>query len=584
MDERVEELERKVSELSSRLERLEGRADGQARAVAGSRVDPSTVPPNVDALVGLLPDLGAFVPSVSLFGRTLVIIGGAFLIRAVTDKGLVDPGVGVGLGIAFATAWVIVAWREAGLDRALSATFLGITACFIGFPLILESATRLALVSTSAAAIILAFFATALLAGAAHRGLRLVAWVGVLGGTATAALLLRGTSTSPFGPSAALVALFVLSSVLAEMRGWNGPRWVTALIADGAVTREVFSASAHPETVAQVGPALVLSTVMVLATFAFVARRTLASLSLKEAPVAGLPLKATFIGAFEVVQVALAITVGLVTTARAAPFIPWVPVVAGALSLLIAFGALVTSVKLSERAEAGFEVWFHGAAGLALLLGGGPLLATGPVLAFTWAALGLVAAVLARHSHTAPLWSVGVVLAWAASFTGGVFGLLFDGLWGATDVLWAPFSLENGLVLGLVAVAYLSMAVRPPAATTATRALPGTLLALAVLASVAAVAYLARGLGASDPAWVALLRTLVMVLVAVGLGALRRLGGPSELAWVGWGTLGAAGFKMLGQDLQAGRPSTLFIAFLALGSGILALPRLLRVGSPPPGR
>ena len=568
MEERVKELEQRVSDLSARVGALEGLAPPPRSAV------PSPAPGELPSL----PDLGALAPSVALFGRSLLVVGGAFLIRAITDKDLVAHEVGVALGIAFATVWVALAWREAGLGRALSATFLGVTASLIGFPLIAESATRLELVSSDAAAAILCCFATALLAAAAHRRLRLVAWVGVLGATVTAGVLLRAPTASPIALSGALVLLFAGTLVLADLRDWTGPRWVTALVTDGVVTRGVFSAAALPETAQGVGPSLVLSTLTVLVTLAFIARRTLGP-SEPDGKERSAPQPRSNLGAFEVVQTALAIALGLGTSARSGDLFGWVPPLAGAVALLFAAGALITCVKLSERAHAGFEVWFHGGAGLALLLGGGLLFTSGPLLALLWAGLGLGAAVLARRSHTATLWTVSVALGWAAAVSGGLLSLARDALLARPEAQWQLLSAPRVVILALLLATYLSMAIRPPAVGKAVRTLPAALLCLVSIAVTAAFSYVLRaasGGAEADAGVVALLRTLVMVAGVVALGVSRRLGGPVEMAWIAWCGLGSAGLKMLGQDLQAGRPSTLFIAFLALGGGILALPLLMR--------
>lgn len=579
MEERVKELERRVSELSSAVQRLEARLAGQAPArpaepaMEAGGADEPELPP-------LLPDTSAWAGSTSLFGRSLLVVGGAFLIRAITDKDLVPHGVGVALGVGWATVWIALAWLAAGKGRRLSATFHGVTAALVGFPLILETGTRLQILTANQAALALLAFTAALLVTAGRWTLRLVAWVGVLGSTVTVALVMRDTD-SPLGLTAALVGLLAATLLLADLRQWTGPRWLVALFADLIVARRLFSAAAQPELSAQVAPALALAFVAVVASLAFVAWHTLG----RRRP----------IGAFEVVQTALAVAVGVATSARVEAQLGWVPPLVGAVALALALGALVTCVKLSDRLgrakdalppaqgqpeeEHGFDVWFYGTAGVALILGGVPLITRGPLLAIVWGALALVAALLARRTHTAMLWAFGAVLAWAAGTFGGVLTLVRDGLLAKVDADWALVSADGAVVFALVLAAYLCMAVRAPASGSAARALPAALLALATLAVAGAVSYLVRGaLGgaAADAGAVVLVRTLLLVAFALSLGGVRRLGGPVELGWIAWGTLGVAGLKMLGQDLPSGRASTLFIAFLALGAGVIVLPRLIR--------
>jgi hypothetical protein len=132
-------------------------------------------------------------------------------------------------------------------------------------------------------------------------------------------------------------------------------------------------------------------------------------------------------------------------------------------------------------------------------------------------------------------------------------------------------------------LAYLAMTIRMAPTSQIQRALPAGLLALLTLMGASAVTLAVRRLiGENDVGLCALVGTLVMVAATIILAALRRAGGPVELRWIAWVTLASSGLKMLGQDLPAGRPTTLFLAFLALGAGVLALPRLLKEPRSPP--
>ncbi|HET9300749.1 MAG TPA: hypothetical protein VFO11_12450, partial [Candidatus Polarisedimenticolaceae bacterium] len=75
---------------------------------------------------------------VTLLGRSCVVLGGAFLIRALTDGRVLPGGMGVALGIAFAATWVFFSHRAAASGAILSAGFHGVVAATIAYPLILE--------------------------------------------------------------------------------------------------------------------------------------------------------------------------------------------------------------------------------------------------------------------------------------------------------------------------------------------------------------------------------------------------------------------------------------------------------------
>jgi hypothetical protein len=442
--------------------------------------------------------------------------------------------------------------------------------------LVVESTTRLGLMSPTTAALILGAFTVTLLAVAGHRQLKLVGWLAVFAAAATAMVLIGATNGSPFWFAAALVAVFATTLVLADGFGWPGPRWVAALVTDGVVMRGLVSATNQPETADRVGPALLLCALVVALTLAFAGRR--AFLAFSAAAPAGLGVSskpAPSLGAFEWVQVGLAIALGLGAAGRARDLLPWVPPLAAGLALVVGAGSVTAGRKLSERSEAAGAVWFHAAAGLELLLGGGVILTTGASLGSVWAALAVGVAFLGRRFHPTTLWTMAVALGWAASISGGLFGLARLGLWAKPEAPLEWPATGVWVVSTLLFVTYLEMAFHSPTGKRGIGAIRAALLVLLWLATVSALALAARTLAGDDDGMLALGRTLLLVLSAIVLALASRSGAPAETGWIAWGALGAAGIKMLVQDLELGRPSTLFLAFLALGGGVLVLPRLV---------
>lgn len=62
-----------------------------------------------------------------LLGRTLLILGGAFLLRAVTDLDRVPDSLGLALGFAYALLWLVAADRAARFEEGrLRAAFYSI--------------------------------------------------------------------------------------------------------------------------------------------------------------------------------------------------------------------------------------------------------------------------------------------------------------------------------------------------------------------------------------------------------------------------------------------------------------------------
>ena len=218
-------LELVVEELTARLTRLEVRvAELEARpAGAGKKAAPEAFEP---AIAGPSVPQGAL----ALVGRTLLVLAGAYLVRALTDGHVLPAAAGVALGLAYAAALQLLADREALAGRHASAVFHDIASSAIAFPLIWEATTRFALPPRAGYAALVAFFALGV--GVAwHRRLRANAVVTTLLALATAVALLVSTHDL-IAAMAALVAIAAGVEWLAWRGAWLGLRWTAAVVLD----------------------------------------------------------------------------------------------------------------------------------------------------------------------------------------------------------------------------------------------------------------------------------------------------------------------------------------------------------------
>ena len=98
--------------LASRVEQLEARLSELSGVVL-----PQEWPAGAPALGE--PAAGAAMGRwVSLVGRSCLVLGGAFLIRVLTDGGILPGPLGVALGVLFAATWVFFSHRAAARGRA----------------------------------------------------------------------------------------------------------------------------------------------------------------------------------------------------------------------------------------------------------------------------------------------------------------------------------------------------------------------------------------------------------------------------------------------------------------------------------
>lgn len=244
LEARVALLESALRDVSARLAALEtGRADATdaaptasvseavtagapAAALASAAAVPSPTPQDLEAAEDGAPVANAL----TLAGRSFLVLGGAFLLRAITEGGRVPAFTGALLGLAYALLWIGASWRAGASGARASASVHGVTAAIIAFPLVGEAATRLSAFPPIAAVIALAAVTAAFCASGVLTRLPLLVWVGVLAGAGTASGLFVATGAiAPF--VVFLFALYAATLVLRRGPGASRVEWVPAAAA-----------------------------------------------------------------------------------------------------------------------------------------------------------------------------------------------------------------------------------------------------------------------------------------------------------------------------------------------------------------
>src|SRR6266542_3208414 len=141
MSDRVAELEAKVAELSESLGKVQERVALLERGLTPAaarrvRAAAAAAAPAGDAATAMLRrDAASVASTVSLAGRTLLVLAGAFFLRALTETGRLPTWIGIGMGFVYAGIWIAQADRSAARRDLASAGFHGAAAVAIGFPL-----------------------------------------------------------------------------------------------------------------------------------------------------------------------------------------------------------------------------------------------------------------------------------------------------------------------------------------------------------------------------------------------------------------------------------------------------------------
>lgn len=552
--ERVQGLETRVRALESQVPAAAGPGQPQPAALAFGEEGPLLDP----ALPGPARILG-------LAGRVCLILGGGYLIRALVDAGTLPRSGGVALGLAYAAAWAVLADRA---KRPLDASCHALASVLIAYPLIVESSTRFGILAPERAAPALLAMAVLHAAVAWRRNLQATLWIATLAalGSGFAVMAARQT-VAPF--VAVFLALGAGTLWLTYGRRWHGLRWPTALAADAGV--------------------LLLTT---LAAWPGGPPGAYRGLSLAWAQFLALALAGTYIGsfavrmlqrrrvmnAFEVIQTALVLLVGFGGALR-------VSLASGSGTLLLGAGVSLAGVGCyaaalpfaddQEETRANFN--FFTFLALTFLLLGGPIVLPLALFAVLSGILGLGAMLAALHlRRTVLVLQSGLYLAVSALVSGWApwaFRVFTDPTGPATPM--SPAGLAS--LAALSATLLLFLLRRPPEPVTI-RMRPA-ILVMGALAAAGLGALAIRaccGDGAPDPAHLALARTGVLSALTIALAWLGRKIPVLELRWMVYPLLALTALKFLVEDLAGGRPLTLFLAFMAFGTTLIAAPRLLK--------
>lgn len=558
MNDRLAEVELRLAAVERRLSSLESR--GRAgRPVA----EPALAVPLSER---------TFSNAATYLGRVLLIFGGAYLLRAITDYGFLPTRAGIPMGAAYALFWLYMAYRAHG-QRAAARVY-GAVSVLMALPILVEAVTRFELLSGAQSAAALALCCALYLLVAVRRELRSLAWLTLAGGVLTAAVLAKASGAAV--PFAVLLLLLGLASVwIVYLRRWRGLQWIGAAGANiGIVVLAGLSIHAHWSIEPLTAYVLVLL-LWCAYLLSFAARTHL----LGRAP-----------GVFEAVQAMAASTITFVVAIHMAQTGQAGLGAFGLLALALGLGGYVLAFTPATRMARGLSYHFHATLGLALLIGGSGMLFSPGRAASAWALLAVALAWASGRYERVTL-SLHCTLLLVAAGAGS--GVLATGLFAfAGDAAGAwPSPTGTQLLAAFAMVACLFI----PVAQRSTRWGPLAVLPQLVVLVLAGwsvggllVTALAPPLAgvpgaAADLGTLAALRTAVLALAAVTLALSSRYRRWPEARWLAYPVLIAVGFKLLLEDFPAGRPLTLFVALALVGGALILVSRLLPRRAAPAG-
>ncbi|HYN10889.1 MAG TPA: hypothetical protein VES67_26135 [Vicinamibacterales bacterium] len=551
---RLQQVDEAVACLARRLEALEDRLrPADAPIVGGS------APATAATLPSASLRRADHVVVLQLVGRTLIVLGGAYLLRALTQSGQISTPAGVVLGLLYAGVWLAAADRAA----AASALFYGLAAVLVALPIVWEGSTRFQLLSPIAGAITLAAVIALTLGVAWHRQLRMLALT-VAAATFVISVALAAQVGQPVTFAAVLLGFAAMSLWVAYQRRWMGLAVLTALAIDVVLVALAVRASVVPPR----DPAISVLALQAAFVGVYLASFAVRSLVVRQ------PL-----GGFEFAQAALALAVGLggavmVTRANGLPFS--VVGTAAAIGAVAAYTAAFTPLLARRASISGW--YFFSSLGLVLAVIAGFLLLPRSAVVITLGAGAIASTAERTPARVRTLTVHSAITLVAAGYASGLFSLM-AAVWLTTLTEWPPLPTPAWTVM---AAALLCFVIASLGATNSDRVVSfvRTLFGALVVAGLCSVLILQAGPGligaAPDAGGLATLKSIVLAAAAVLLAWTRRVSQLAELSRLTYPLLIAGGLKILLEDLASSRPATLFVAFALYGAALILAPRVLK--------
>ena len=552
MQDRISELESRLTNVEQRLRSLEGASSIEAT-------------PDLSAAAPTLGD--GFVANASThIGRVLLIFGGAYLLRAITDFQFVPTALGILMGASYALFWLFMAYRKGDIEgQRMSAAVYGGTSIVLAMPLLVEAANRFQLLSGAQSVTALAVFCILALAVAATRNLRSLGWLAIGGGVVTA-LALMIVSHSAVVVTAFLIVLGLGSLWVAYWKQWGGPQWIAAIGANAGVLALVALSTSDQWSI-DPGVATLFGGVLLLAyVLSFVLRTH---------------VQGHEVGFFETIQTLFAAGIALGTASFAARAghsdllqIGVLSVVLGACSYALAFSSVTRKVR-------GRNYFYYSTLAFLLVLVGGALALPSAAAATLWALMALTMAWSSGRTGRVTLSLQCTLLLLAAGVTSGILATGLQALAGDASAAWpALVPLHVGIALTTVACLFLPVAQHSERWGVLAGLPQLIVLALSVwevggLMVVFLAPILADATGPEpNLAALAALRTAVLSASAVTLALSSRHRRWPEARWLAYPVLVLVGIKLFIEDFPNGQPATLFVALAFVGSALLLVTKL----------
>lgn len=499
-----------------------------------------------------------------LIGRTLIVLGGAYLLRAVTEGGMLPAAAGVLLGLIYAAGWSLHALRRS-VGRA-SAAHHGVATAFTALPLLFEASRKFHVFGAWSSAIALAAISLVVLALAWRRRLHGVAWTFTLMALALTPFLMGLTeSIVPF--ALYLAALGIATLWLGYLLEWTQLRWLVAFESDVVLALLSFFVVTKRLPGVTAEAAIAVSCAVFAAWLANFAMRTL-------------------VRQREAVPFEIAQTVALVCCALGGAM--WVAASTGTLEVTLAVAMLalggasyaVSFAFIPRHFDTPTNFVFYSSLALMLIVLGGAFLTRGIGGTLFWLTISVASASLAVYFRKSSLALHSAVYLVSGFVGAGVIGLGLQSLFLRVEEGWTPPGAGAVMLLFATAVAAATPPIERKGTYELWTAAKAMILAelgwiLATL-TIGTAGFLLLNDRPIDAAVVAVVRTAVFAGLTIATAWASRFAALAPGRLLCTPLLVVLAVKLLWEDFRVGRPSTLFVSLAIVGVALIVTPRLRR--------
>ena len=548
---RVDELEKRVHALEHTTEdrSLMPKPAGMPTAISRSSEDVPLQTANV----------------FPVFGRAMLGIAGAYLLRAIAEAGLVPRFVVAAVAIGYAFAWLVWAAKFSKGSAFVSLIYTGASAAILA-PMLWEITLHFHVLSPTATAVVLTGFVTFATVLGLQDGISSSAWIAQCVGSITAiALALATHAISPF-LFALLVALIVIE--YARTLKYAQPVWpLIALVTDAAVWGAIFIYSGPQNTRAEYPELSIASLVLPgCVLFAISAASVCVRTIVQDKTVRVL----------EIIQVMIAFGLAISSVLL---FVPKAAMGLGIACAIMSAAAYFASFRYLRQRAATRNYLIIGAWAAALLLAGTiwmlPSAGAGIVLALAGSAAYIVAG---RTNSKVPA-AHGALFLCTAAILSGVPQHVFSAL--ASSLEGRP-SLAVWVVACCAITAYAIGSDTSAEGWTAQMLhfVPAFIAASTISAIlVEGILALANFVTALNPHRIAFLRTLAISAVSLGLAYAGSRWGRLAMTRLAYVALGFIAAKLVFEDLRHGHMEFIAASIFLFALTLIAVPRLVRRGA-----